>query len=197
MRGWIYGAMAVVVGVAVIAGILLATGVLRHNGAVVCSKLAVPPGQGPLENGQKATIARAQSVAGFPVLIPDARAASRSNLTQTWVDNRPEVALVFARGKVTITMAPAIYGNAGNEFRRFIAQNHATAVIGHVHRQPALVITRRTDACGSNPAWVEFKHSGIDINIYSASYGTSTLLSVADRLRPAGHVATASRPEQQ
>ncbi len=120
------------------------------------------------------------------MLIPVAAAARRSNLTQTWVDNRRHVALSFARGKITITMAPANYSNARTEFRRFIAQNHAVAVIGHVHRHPALVITPRTDGCGSNPAWVEFKRNGIDVNIYSASYGTNTLLSIADSLRPAG-----------
>jgi hypothetical protein len=52
-----------------------------------------------------------------------------------------------------------------------------------VHRQPALVITPRTDSCGSNPAWVEFEHSGIDINIYSSGYGTGTLPSVANSLK--------------
>ena len=81
-------------------------------------------------------------------------------------------------------MAPANYSNARTEFRRFIRENHAAAVIGHVHRHPALVITPRTDGCGSNPALVEFKHNGIDVNIYSASYGTQTLLSVADGLVP-------------
>jgi hypothetical protein len=197
MRRWIYSAMAALVGLGLIATILLATGVLRHNEAVACSKLAVPPGHGPLVGGQKATIARAQSVVRFPVLIPDAPAARLSNLTQTWVDSQRHVALVFARGKVTITMVPAIYGNAGKEFRRFIAQNNATAVIGHVHRQPALVITPSTDACGANPAWVEFKHNGIDVNIYSTSYGTSTLVSVADTLRPGHRLPIISRPNQQ
>ena len=51
-------------------------------------------------------------------------------------------------------MAPAAYRNALHDFRKFIAQNHVTAAIGRVQGQPALVITRHTDRCGSNPAWV-------------------------------------------
>jgi hypothetical protein len=120
----------------------------------------------------------------LPVLTPDVRAARLSNLTQVWVNNQRNVALVFAHGKVMITFWPAIYSNARKEFERFIAQNHVTATIGHVHRHPALVITPRTDSCGSNPAWVEFKRAGIDINVYSSGYGTGTLLSVADSLKP-------------
>ena len=57
-----------------------------------------------------------------------------------------------------------------------------------MHGQPALVISPRTDGCDSNPAWVEFKRNGIDIDIHSSSYGTDTLLAVADSLRKR-HVA--------
>ena len=185
MRRWVYSAIATAAGVGLILAILFVSGVVRLGGTVRCSEGGSPSGQGPLGGGKTTTIAGAQSIARFPVLIPNVPAARQSNLTQTWVNTQRNVALVFARGKVTIMMAPAIYGNAVKEFERFIAQNHVTAVIGHVQRQPALVITPRTDACGSNPAWVEFKHKGIDVNIYSDSYGTGTLLSVADSLRAA------------
>lgn len=76
----------------------------------------------------------------------------------------------------TPTLSPTSAGS--------FVQNHAAATIGHVHSHPALVISPRTDGCGSNPALVEFDHGGIDISIYSTSYGTQTLLSVADSLVP-------------
>ena len=82
-----------------------------------------------------------------------------------------------------IIFAPAHYINARAHFEKFITQNHATAVIGHVHKHPALVIAPNTDACGSNPAVVEFDHKGIDVTIYSGSYGTDTLLAIANSLR--------------
>jgi hypothetical protein len=81
-------------------------------------------------------------------------------------------------------LARANYSDALTDFRRFIVQSHVAAAIGPVHSHPALVITPRTDMCGSNPAWVEFDSGGIDISIYSTSYGTQTLLSVADSLIP-------------
>ena len=81
-----------------------------------------------------------------------------------------------------IMMAPGHYTNALSEFTRFIAQNHVAASIGHVHGHPALVIIPHTDGCGSNPAWVELDRRGIDINVYSSSYPTDTLLAVAASL---------------
>lgn len=183
MRRWSYAAIAAASGLGLILAIVLVSGVVRFGGTVVCSKIAPRPGAGPLAGGTKTTVAKAQSIARFPILIPDVRAALLSNLSQTWVDDHRHVAMTFADGHVTITLAPAIYSNALNDFRRFIRQNHATAAIEYVHRQPALVITPRTDSCGSNPAWVEFEHSGIDINIYSSGYGTGTLLSVANSLK--------------
>ena len=116
--------------------------------------------------------------------MPDVPAARRSNLSKTWVNEQRHVVLEFAGGTVTVMQAPAIYSSAVKEFRRFVAHSHATAAIGHVHRHPALVISPHTNGCGSNPAWVEFEHNGIDINVYSGSYGTATLLAVADSLRP-------------
>ena len=183
MRKWIYPAIGTVGGLGLIVAVVLVSGAVRLGGTVTCSKAASRPGAGPLAGGKQTSVAEAQSIAGFPVLIPDVRAARRSNLSQTWVNSQRYVAMTFAHGNVTIMFAPAIYTNALRDFQRFIDQNHVTAAIGYVHRQPALVITPGTDACGSNPAWVEFEHNGIDINIYSSGYGTGTLLSVADSLK--------------
>jgi hypothetical protein len=183
MRKWVYTAIATAGGLGLLLAIVLATGVVRLGGTPRCSRVASRPGEGPLVGGKTTSVAGAQSIARFPVLTPDVGAARLSNLTQTWVNKERNVALVFAHGKVTITFAPAMYRSALKEFQRFIAQNHVTAAISHVHRDPALASTPHTDGCRSNPAWVEFKRSGIDINVYSASYGTDMLLSIADSLR--------------
>jgi hypothetical protein len=185
MRKWGYSAIATVGSLGLVLTVLLISGVVRFGGTnAVCSKLAVPPGEGPFIDGRATTVAAAQIISRFPVLIPDAPAARLSNLTQTWVAHR-SVALIFGQGKaaITITMTRANYGNALKDFQRFARQNHAATAIGHVHGQPALVITPRSEGCGSNPAWVEFKHQGIDVNISSYSYDTGTLLAVADSLR--------------
>jgi hypothetical protein len=181
MRKWIYGAIATAGSLGLVLAILAVTGVFRSGSKAVCSYLATAPGS-PLFNGTATTVTAAQVVARYPVLTPDVPAARLANLSQTWVAGR-RVALIFGRDKVTIEMAPANYRDALKEFQRFVAQTHARAVVGRVHGQPALVITPRTDGCGSNPAWVEFKHDGIDINIISRSYSTDTLLTVADSLR--------------
>jgi hypothetical protein len=183
MRKRIYIVLAAVCGLALIAGIVVATGLVGPGGTSRCSKGGSPPGASPLGPGKPTTVARAQTIARFPVLIPDVRAARLSNLTRTWATDQPSVALDFADGRVLIILAPAHYTNARANFEKFITQNHATAVIGNVHQHPALVITPNTDACGSNPAVVEFDHKGIDVTIYSGSYGTDTLLAIANSLR--------------
>jgi hypothetical protein len=184
MPKWVYAIVAALGGLGLIAVVVLVSGVTESGGPAQCSKVAGPRDGSPLFSGTATTPTSAQAVAGFPVLVPHVQQARPEDLTHTWVDDRHHVALVFAAGKVTIMLARANYSNALSEFRRFIAQNHAAATIGHVHRQPALVISPRTDGCGSNPAWIEFDHRGIDVNIYSARYGTQTLLSVADSLAP-------------
>ena len=159
-------------------------GVLGSGGSTECSKGGGPRNGSPLGSSRTTTAPDAQATAGFPVLVPHVHAAHPANLTHAWVDDSRRVALVFAGGKVTITLARANYPDALTDFRRFIAQNHAAAAIGHVYSHPALVISPHTDGCGTNPAWIEFDHRGIDINIYSTSYGTQTLLLVADSLAP-------------
>jgi hypothetical protein len=128
----------------------------------------------------------AQAKAGFPVLVPIAAPASQANLTEVWVSrNGPgrEVALVFDKGKVDILMHRATYQRDLSYFRAFVAQkkkNGVRAAIGHVNGRRALIITPNTDALThSNPAVVEFDRNGVDIAIYSHTYGTRTLLAIA------------------
>ena len=184
MRKWVFAVVAAIGTLGLIAAMVLVSGVLRSNGSAECSKGGGPRNGSPLGPSRTTTLAGAQAAAEFPVLVPNVQAARIANLSHAWVDDQRQVALVFAAGKVKITLARANYTDALTEFRRFIAQNHAAAKIGQVHSHPALVISPRTDSCGSNPAWIEFDHEGIDISIYSASYGTQTLLSVANSLAP-------------
>jgi hypothetical protein len=183
MRKWICAAFAVAGGLGLTLAIVIGSGVGRHSQASECSKGIGPSPDVPPPGGTATTLGGAQSMARFAVLTPDVKAARRSNLTLVWA-NKHKVGLTFAHGKVQITFSrPASYGNARKTFERFIAHSRATAALGQVHGDPALVITPDTDGC-SNPAWVEFKRSGIDVSIYSASYGTRTLLAVADSLKP-------------
>jgi hypothetical protein len=174
--------LAVIGSLGVVAAVVLASNLTRSSGPVACSQLAIRPGAGPLIGGRRTTVAAAQSAAGFPVLVPDDPAVSPVRETQTWVSNQA-VAFSYARGKITITMTLAVYPDPLTWFHTFIAENHAAAAIGQVNSQPALVITPDTDECGGNPAWVEFDHDGVDIDLSSHDYGTTTLLTVADSMR--------------
>lgn len=138
----------------------------------------------PLVNEQKTTLASAPEAVGFPVPLPDTTAASPGNLTQGWMNGaQQQVALVFDGGKLTIMMWPADYADPASEFKTFTAENNASSAVGQVNGQPALIIQPGTDAPASNPAWVEFERNGIDINVVSDSYGTDTLLTVADSIK--------------
>jgi hypothetical protein len=102
-----------------------------------------------------------------------------------WVDRATrEVALVYAsaNGRVDVLMAPATYKNARATFAQFIAENHAKVTIAKVNGRPALVIEPHTDACRSNPAWVEFDLNGVDVNIVSATQDAAALLAVANSM---------------
>jgi hypothetical protein len=62
------------------------------------------------------------------------------------------------------------------------AMNAGSTSIGQVNGQPALVVEPDTDATGANPACVEFDLNGTDVSLYSSSYGTDTLLEIADSM---------------
>lgn len=141
----------------------------------------------PLIQGQPASAASASAAVGFSVPTPTpSRAVSNVRLTQAWVNRQSrEVALVLDGGKATVMMWPvaAANRNAVSYFKEFTAQNNARAWIGRINGSPALVIRQHTDADHANPAWVEFYRDGIDINIYSSSYSSSTLVELAATLK--------------
>jgi hypothetical protein len=149
-----------------------------------------PPGS---RLAEKTTVAGAQAKAGFPVPVSSTAAASRDSLTQVWVNGntiprkKRQVALVFDNGKVQILMHRATYQSDLRNFRAFVrekSKNKVTAAIGQVNGRPALVITPGTAAyTHSNPAVVEFNLNGIDVGIYSHTYGTDTLLAIASSMR--------------
>ena len=121
---------------------------------------------------EKTTVAGAQAAAGFPVPVSSHPAASPANLTQAWVNTHDgEVALVFDKGKVDITMARATYQSALSYFHAFVAKknkNRVTAMIGQVKGRPALVITPNTNAyTNSNPGVVNFERN-VSLSAYTA-----------------------------
>jgi hypothetical protein len=149
-----------------------------------------PPGSGAAE---KTTVVGAQAAVGFPVPVPSTAAASRANLTHVWVSStryisrkNRQVALVFDGGKIDILMHRETYQSALHYFHAFIAEKEknggVTAEIGQVNERPALVISPGTNYSHSNPAVVNFWRNGIDVGIYSHTYGTETLLAIAESM---------------
>lgn len=147
---------------------------------------AIPRNAGqPLLVGRRTTIAGARVAVRYPVPLPDTSAAREANLTQVWVNSKlRDVGLVFGRGKITITLAPATYQDPAKFFEAYIRENQEVkSFMGRVHGQPALVISPHTARYNRNPAWVEFDSNGIDINIVSQTYGASALLDAANSMR--------------
>jgi hypothetical protein len=176
--------LAVAGSLGVVAVVVLASNLARSGGPVTCSQSGMRQGADPLPGGRRTTVAGAQSMAGFAVLVPHDPALSPAHPAQVWVSSQA-VAFSYAQGKITITMTAAAYADPLTWFHTFIAENHyVAAAIGQVNSQPALVISPDTDSCGGNPAWVEFDHGGVDIDLSSHDYGTTTLLAVADSMRP-------------
>ncbi len=166
--------------------VLIPGGVLGSGGSTECSKGGGPRNGSPLGSSRTTTAPGCSGDCRIPS-AGSARACGDTppNLTHAWVDDSRRVALVFAGGKVTIMLARANYPDAPTDFRRFIAQNYAAAAIGHVYKpscaghQPAYRRLRDPIRPGSSSTTGESTS-----NIYSTSYGTQTLLLVADSLAP-------------
>jgi hypothetical protein len=175
--------------VAVVAACSLAAGCQSppHSQIKVSTGRVVLKTSDPLIVGQRTSVAGASAAVGFRVLTPrPSPAIARVDIAQVWVNSKlRQVALVLDNRKITVMMWPvqAARRNAVKYFRAFMAQNHASIYIGRVNGSPALVIRPRTDAGRSNPAWIEFYRHGIDINIYSASFGPKALLELAASMR--------------
>ena len=128
-------------------------------------------------------IAAATALVNFPVPQANVAAAGPRKLTGVWVNRAmQQLALVYDDGDVTVVMSPAWYSDPKSEFSDFLSSNNATARLGSVNRNAALVISPHTDVKRSNPAWVEFDLNGVDVNVESATQGTAALLGVARSL---------------
>lgn len=147
----------------------------------------------PLPGAQQIPVSAASAAAGYTVAQPSTALAGSSNLTSVWFQKvTQQVALVYGGGDVTVIMAPASYTDPTTEFTQFMSSNNSTASLGSVDGLPALVISPDTDIKQSNPAWVEFDLKGTDVNVVSASEGTSALLTVAQSLAANGCAGCAS-----
>jgi hypothetical protein len=163
-------------------GTLIASGA-SHSPPLALGGLGPVNWARPLINGQVTTISGAASEAGYSIPIPTATAASQSNLTRVWESPNKDVALVFDGGKVTVLIRPAVYTDPASWFNTIVAESPGKAAIGQVNGKPAVVIQPNSDPYGANPAWIEFYRNGLDVNVISASYGTGTLLSIADSIQ--------------
>jgi hypothetical protein len=130
----------------------------------------------PLIAAHRASIAAAGRAVDFPVPQARTAVAGPATLTAVWVNTTArQVALVYSGGDVTVMMALAPYRHPRAAFSRYRRENHATTRLGSVDGNVALVIAPRTDAKRSNPAWIEFDDSGVDINVVSETQGTAVL----------------------
>jgi hypothetical protein len=180
---WIISSWIVVTLIGVtIAGVTGGRG--PHRGARSGTLAGLSAAQ-PLLGGQQVSVTAASSVVGFNVPVPKTSIASQGNLTATWaVASRQQVALVFDQGKLDVVMKAAIYQDPTSEYQTFICDTNAKATISQVNGLPALVIPPDTDYSHTNLAWVEFDLSGVNVDIFSASYSTDQLLAVADTMAP-------------
>jgi hypothetical protein len=104
-------------------------------------------------------------------------------LTGVYADRKSQqVALVYGVGEVMVMMAPAVYADPRARFNTFLRENHAKATLGSIDGDVALVISPDSDPQRSNPAWVEFDHDGVDMDVVSATRTTTLLLRVARSL---------------
>lgn len=178
-------AVTAAVTVAVIAATSTAPSPRPAHAAAGC--LAPMPGNEPFPGGHPTTIAGAQSAVRFPILVPHNALADRRTLSQVWVSQASRlVALVYGQRKITILMRPwPVAQSPGKWFRyerRVMINKYVT--IGRVNGGPALIVLKpNIDYCHANPALVEFYWRGIDILVFSRSYGAAALLRIADSMR--------------
>jgi hypothetical protein len=144
-------------------------------------------GGNPLTAGHTTSLAAANRIVGFRILMPRSTSAIRNvNLSQTWVyPEERQVALVFDSGNVTVMQwpIPADRRSAISYYKGIIKDHLGNDHIGRVDGVQALIIKQHTDVKHTNPAWIEFYKNGIDVNIYSAHYKTSDLVKLANTLR--------------
>jgi hypothetical protein len=180
-------AAALAVTAAVTGIVLAATGTAPSPSSPSSGGCVLPlTGNDPIHGGHQTTIGGAQSAAGFPIAVPHTALADRRTLSQVWVSPRSSlVALLYRQRKIKILIMPwPVTQSPARWFRyerRIMIKKYVT--IGRVNGTPALIVLKpNIDACHANPASVEFSWHGLDISVYSRSYGAATLLKIADSM---------------
>ncbi|HEV2373591.1 MAG TPA: hypothetical protein VGS19_15635 [Streptosporangiaceae bacterium] len=167
----------------VAATVLVSVTACSGQGSSSASSGPAPDYSRPFLHERQTTVAGAQSAAGYPVTMPNAPLADAKTLDKVWVSTPlHQVALVFDHGKVTVMLSRATYHDPTSFFAKFRHGLDAKSTVEHINGHPVLVITPHTDPTGANPAWVELDLNGVDTNLVSRTYGTATLLAIAQSM---------------
>jgi hypothetical protein len=134
------------------------------------------------------SLSSAQSAVSFSFPAPDASAAGPGNLSGVWARSDPgeqEVALLYGGTAVTIFVEPSPYtGDTAARFASLVSQasgSASQASLGAVDGNVALILAPN-DPTTYQPTMVEFVQNGVDIRVTSTTYGTSTLMDIADNM---------------
>lgn len=153
-----------------------------------------PPGDPYGIGDQKMSLAQAQTIATFPVILPAADVANASQLTGVWVarytSDDSQVALEFDEGAVSILENPlanpkpdailARYQDVAATMNETIGRTVFSIVT--VGTTPVLVAQPNSDGYKSNPASVELAIGSLDVVMTSHTYSVDQLFSVAESL---------------
>jgi hypothetical protein len=174
------------VGLCAVLGGLALVGDRNHSRSLDAPALTMPSGAPPIIGAVEVSLAAAESVAPFPLLLPSDPNANTDNLTQIWWSPPDqEMALLFGQDSaVEILMSPSTTDNPGGSYQEFLDQNLSKASIETVQGQPALVIEPGTDYPGTNPAFVRVTLDNVDVAIQSHTLSDSDLLQIAESLSP-------------
>ncbi len=142
--------------------------------------------ESPVPNGVLTTVQMAKTDMQYPLSFPNTPDANAQTLDAVWENkDLQQVALEYGSGKtITISMLPALYPDPHAELQDQVDLGISQASLTKVNGAPTLVVQPDTDYYKTNPAWVRIISNGVDINIYSTSYGVDTLLDVANSLAP-------------
>lgn len=137
--------------------------------------------------GRRVSLAAAERIAHFAVLIPDSPLASSKNLTDIWfrpVGNgsgtRSEMILEYASTGVRISIRPAntvLLTDASGEFAKMARDVHATPGAMAINGAPALV----QDGNRRNPGFAELVRDGVAVAVMGP-YSAADLITVAQSL---------------
>jgi hypothetical protein len=136
----------------------------------------------PLAAGGVVPLSEAVQRVDFALMMPHVAAANPSTVTKTWVDAEDEIAVQF--DTLTLMMWPSTYTDVEKDLQAFMTTTTATAHAVTINGDPGVVVLPNTDTGADNPAWVEYVHNGLDINLYSRTWSLSDVLDAANSMRP-------------